>query len=164
MLVQGAGGGVSTALIAAGKRGRTPGLGDESFGAAPWPASSTSAPTRLSSRVPDCRNASTPCSTTSAQRPGRTRCAAFDRAARSSPAAQPAAHAPPAELNRVFFQQLRIIGSTMGTRQELVDLIDFVVTTGVRPVIDRVLPLASVRDGLAALIAGEVFGKVVVNP
>ena len=71
---------------------------------------------------------------------------------------------PPAELNRVFFQQLRIIGSTMGTRQELVDLIDFVVTTGLRPVIDRVLPLASVREGLAALIAGEVFGKVVVNP
>jgi NADPH:quinone reductase-like Zn-dependent oxidoreductase len=71
---------------------------------------------------------------------------------------------PPAELNRVFFQQLRIIGSTMGTRQELVDLIDFVVATGVRPVIDRVLPLARVREGLTALIAGEVFGKVVVQP
>jgi NADPH:quinone reductase-like Zn-dependent oxidoreductase len=69
--------------------------------------------------------------------------------------------APSAELSRVFFQQLRVVGSTMGSRVELVELLKFLEVTGVRPIIDRVLPLASARDGFAALEAGEVFGKVV---
>jgi NADPH:quinone reductase-like Zn-dependent oxidoreductase len=69
--------------------------------------------------------------------------------------------APSAELSRVFFQQLRVVGSTMGSRVELVELLNFLEVTGVRPIIDRVLPLASARDGFAALEAGEVFGKVV---
>ena len=65
------------------------------------------------------------------------------------------------ELNRIFFLQLKVIGSTMGTREELVRLLRFLDATGVRPVIDRVLPMADARDGLAALHAGHVFGKVV---
>lgn len=69
--------------------------------------------------------------------------------------------APVAELNRVFFQQLRIVGSTMGSRQELLELLRFCELTGVRPVVDRVLPLTSAVEGFAALLAGEVFGKVV---
>ena len=69
--------------------------------------------------------------------------------------------APAAELSRVFFQQLRIVGSTMGTRQELLQLLEFCEASGIRPVIDRVLPLASARDGFAALLSGDVFGKVV---
>jgi NADPH:quinone reductase-like Zn-dependent oxidoreductase len=69
--------------------------------------------------------------------------------------------APSAEVRRVFFQQLRVVGSTMGSRQELLELLRFCELTGVRPVVDRVLPLAQARDGFAALLAGEVFGKVV---
>jgi NADPH:quinone reductase-like Zn-dependent oxidoreductase len=69
--------------------------------------------------------------------------------------------APSAELSRVFFQQLRVVGSTMGSRQEFLRLLEFCVVAGVRPVIDRVLPLASARDGFAAMLSGEVFGKVV---
>lgn len=71
---------------------------------------------------------------------------------------------PPADLGRIFAGQLSVIGTTMGTRGQLSRLIEFCVRTGVRPVIDRVLSLSEVRDGLAALDAGEVFGKVVVLP
>jgi len=72
--------------------------------------------------------------------------------------------APPAELNRVFFLQLSIVGSTMGTRDELERLVRFCVDTGVRPVIDRTLPLAQAREGFAALLDGSVTGKVVLTP
>jgi NADPH:quinone reductase-like Zn-dependent oxidoreductase len=72
--------------------------------------------------------------------------------------------APSAELQRVFFLQLNIVGSTMGTRQELAQLARLCETTGIRPEIDRVLPLADARDGFAALAAGDVFGKIVFTP
>ncbi len=68
---------------------------------------------------------------------------------------------PPADLNRVFFLQLSVVGSTMGSRDQLARLTTFLEQTGVRPVIDRALPLTQARDGFAALIDGDVFGKVV---
>ena len=68
------------------------------------------------------------------------------------------------ELNRIFFLQLRVQGSTMGTRAELQALVEFLGTTGVSPLIDRTLPLARAREGFAAMHAGEVFGKVVFTP
>jgi len=71
---------------------------------------------------------------------------------------------PPADLNRIFFRQLAVIGTTTGTREELVALVNMLLVTGVRPVIDRVLPLAEAADGLAALAAGEVVGKVIIEP
>jgi D-arabinose 1-dehydrogenase-like Zn-dependent alcohol dehydrogenase len=49
----------------------------------------------------------------------------------------------------------------MGTRAELGALLDFMDVTGVRPVIDRVLPLSEARNGFKAMIDGDVFGKVV---
>jgi NADPH:quinone reductase-like Zn-dependent oxidoreductase len=69
--------------------------------------------------------------------------------------------APPAELSRVFFTQLTVTGSTMGSRDQLGRLARFCEQTGVRPVIDRVLPLAQARDGFAAMISGDLFGKIV---
>ncbi|MHB1595677.1 MAG: zinc-binding dehydrogenase [Streptosporangiaceae bacterium] len=68
---------------------------------------------------------------------------------------------PPADLTRIFFLQLSIVGSTMGTRDQLARLVRFCEQTGVRPLIDRTLPLARARDGIAAMISGELFGKVV---
>jgi NADPH:quinone reductase-like Zn-dependent oxidoreductase len=68
---------------------------------------------------------------------------------------------PPADLNRVFFLQLSVVGSTMGTRDQLARLLQFCQQTGVRPLIDRTLPLPQARDGFAAMIAGELFGKAV---
>ncbi|MFO7251925.1 MAG: zinc-binding dehydrogenase [Actinomycetes bacterium] len=68
---------------------------------------------------------------------------------------------PPAELNRVFFLQLSVVGSTMGTREQLERLARFLEQTGVRPVIDRTLPLDRAREGFEAMQRGELFGKVV---
>jgi len=68
---------------------------------------------------------------------------------------------PPAELNRVFFQQLSVVGSTMGSRGQLGRLLRFCEQTGVRPRIDRTLPLSQAANGFAAMIAGDLFGKVV---
>ena len=71
---------------------------------------------------------------------------------------------PPAELNRIFFLQLQVIGSTMGTRDELGQLISFLRLTGLRPRIDRTLPLERVAEGLAAMRDGNLVGKIVIEP
>ncbi|NHA66869.1 zinc-binding dehydrogenase [Phycicoccus flavus] len=66
-----------------------------------------------------------------------------------------------AELTKVFFKQLRVIGSTMGSRTELESLARFVVTSGIEPVVDSTMPLADARDGFARMVEGQVAGKVV---
>lgn len=66
-----------------------------------------------------------------------------------------------AELTRIFFLQLQVIGSTMGTRAELASLVNLLDATGTRPLVDRTLPMTDARDGFAAMAAGDVFGKVV---
>ncbi|NJP47837.1 zinc-binding dehydrogenase [Actinacidiphila epipremni] len=72
---------------------------------------------------------------------------------------------PAAELNRIFFLELKVVGSTMGDKDELADLLSFCELTGVRPVIDSVLPMDRAREGFERLERGEVFGKVVLtNP
>lgn len=71
---------------------------------------------------------------------------------------------PPAELNRVFFLQLQVVGSTMGTRDQLERLARFLVKTGTKPLIDRTLPLSQAREGFAAMETGDLFGKVVFTP
>lgn len=71
---------------------------------------------------------------------------------------------PPAELNRVFFLQLQVVGSTMGTRGQLERLARFLVKTGTRPLIDRTLPLSRAREGFAAMAEGDLFGKIVFTP
>ena len=72
---------------------------------------------------------------------------------------------PPAELNRVYFLQLAVVGSTMGTRDELEALVDLLVRTGVRPTIDAVVPLREARTAFERLASGDVVGKLVLtNP
>lgn len=66
-----------------------------------------------------------------------------------------------AQLTRIFFLQLSVIGSTMGTRAELDSLVKFLDATGARPLIDRAIPMQDARDGFAAMAGGDVFGKVV---
>jgi len=66
-----------------------------------------------------------------------------------------------AGLTRIFFLQLSVIGSTMGTRQELDALVRFLDATGTRPLVDRTLPMEQARDGFAAMAEGDVFGKIV---
>lgn len=71
---------------------------------------------------------------------------------------------PPADLNRVFFLQLSIVGSTMGSRDDLVELLTLLELTGARPLIDRVLPLERARDAFEAMARGHLRGKLVVTP
>jgi NADPH:quinone reductase-like Zn-dependent oxidoreductase len=66
-----------------------------------------------------------------------------------------------AMLTHIFFLQLRIIGSTMGTRTELAKLVALLDATGTRPLIDRTLPLEQAREGFEAMARGDVFGKIV---
>ena len=68
-----------------------------------------------------------------------------------------------AMLTHIFFLQLRIIGSTMGTRAELASLVSLMHATGVRPLIDRVLPMEQAREGFEAIASGDVFGKIVLT-
>jgi NADPH:quinone reductase-like Zn-dependent oxidoreductase len=65
------------------------------------------------------------------------------------------------ELNRIFFLQLRVIGSTMGTSTELGRLVSFLDATGTKPLVDRTVPMTEARDGFAAMNDGDVFGKIV---
>jgi NADPH:quinone reductase-like Zn-dependent oxidoreductase len=66
-----------------------------------------------------------------------------------------------AELQRLFFLQLRVVGSTMGTRDELADLLKFCSLTGIRPQIGTSLPLSDAVQGFEAMLAGETAGKIV---
>lgn len=68
---------------------------------------------------------------------------------------------PGAELNRVFFTQLSVIGSTMGTKDELEALIRMCAVTGVRPIIDVELPLTEAHEGFARMSEGRTNGKIV---
>ncbi len=69
--------------------------------------------------------------------------------------------AAPAELRRIFFLQLTVAGSTMGSRAELERLIAFCVEKDLRPRIDRTLPLADAREGFQAMLEGSFVGKIV---
>ena len=69
--------------------------------------------------------------------------------------------APPAELTRVFFLQLTVTGSTMGTRDELARLIQFCLERDIRPTIHSTMPLSDARTGFEAMYSGDVVGKIV---
>jgi len=72
-------------------------------------------------------------------------------------------HRAVTDLRRVFFLQQRIVGSTMGTRDELGRLVRLMAETGLRPVIDSVLPLEDALTAFRRLQDGDVFGKVVLT-
>jgi zinc-binding alcohol dehydrogenase/oxidoreductase len=70
---------------------------------------------------------------------------------------------PPAALHRVWWKQLSILGSTMGTPEDFRAVYDLVAAGKVRPVIDRVFPLAEARAAHERLEAGEQLGKIVLS-
>jgi NADPH:quinone reductase-like Zn-dependent oxidoreductase len=71
---------------------------------------------------------------------------------------------PGADLNRVFFLQLSVVGSTMGTRDELERLTRFCVERDLRPEVHSVRPLAEARGAFEVLASGEdLVGKLVLT-
>jgi NADPH:quinone reductase-like Zn-dependent oxidoreductase len=71
---------------------------------------------------------------------------------------------PPTDLRHVFFRQLSILGSTMGTAGELLEVLRFVGEGKLRPIVDRVLPLEDVRAAQQLLSERAQFGKIVLTP
>jgi NADPH:quinone reductase-like Zn-dependent oxidoreductase len=70
---------------------------------------------------------------------------------------------PPAQLHRIWWKQLTIFGSTMGTKEDFEGAYELVAGGRARPVVDSVFPLADVRAAHERLEAGEQFGKVVLR-
>lgn len=68
---------------------------------------------------------------------------------------------PSADLQRLFFLQMRVVGSTMGTKEELADLLTFCATTGTRPEIGLELPMEQAEQGFRAMLDGDTAGKIV---
>ena len=66
-----------------------------------------------------------------------------------------------AELQRLFFLQLRMVGSTMGTRDELRDLLSFLDITGLRPQIGAEMPMSEAARGFKMMLDGDTAGKIV---
>jgi NADPH:quinone reductase-like Zn-dependent oxidoreductase len=71
---------------------------------------------------------------------------------------------PAIDLRHVFFRQIEILGSTMGSKADLLAVLGHIAAGRLEPVVDRVLPLAAAADGHRALERREVFGKVVLEP
>jgi NADPH:quinone reductase-like Zn-dependent oxidoreductase len=162
MLVQGAGGGVSTALVllgrAAGMRvyvtSRDAAKAERAveLGAHEALESGARLPERVEA-VMETVGAATWAHSLRSLQPGGT---IVVSGATSGPN-------PPADLQRVFFRQLRVVGSTMGTRAELEGLVRLLRVTGVRPLVDDTFSLADGRAAYERLAHGEVFGKLVLT-
>jgi NADPH:quinone reductase-like Zn-dependent oxidoreductase len=74
-----------------------------------------------------------------------------------------AGHLPQVNLRRVFALQLEILGTSMGTSEELGALLALCAERGIRPVIDSEFGFSEVRDAFAKLHKGDVFGKIVID-
>ena len=161
VLVQGAGGGVATALIQLGaaagyrvwvtSRSEAKAARAVEIGAAAAFGSGERLPDRVDA-VLETVGAATWSHSVNSLKPGGT---IVISGATSGDAP------PKAELTKIFFKQLRVVGSTMGSRAELERLASFVAEAGIMPAIDSVLPLDRAREGFERMLHEDVFGKVV---
>ncbi|MGW3483998.1 zinc-binding dehydrogenase [Rhodococcus indonesiensis] len=72
--------------------------------------------------------------------------------------------APPLDLERLYMAKLRILGTTMGTRDDLEQLVRFCDERNIRPPIHSQFPLADAAEAFGAMIEGDLFGKVLLRP
>ena len=70
---------------------------------------------------------------------------------------------PPAALHRIWWKQLTIYGSTMGTKADFEGAYELVASGKARPVIDEVFPLEEARAAHERMEAGEQLGKIVLR-
>ncbi len=71
---------------------------------------------------------------------------------------------PNIDLRHIFFRQVEVLGSTMGSKADLLAVIAHVAAGRLRPVVDRVLPLAQAGEAHGVLERREAFGKIVLVP
>lgn len=163
VLVQGAGGGVATALVLLARQAglrvwvtsRAEERGERAvgLGAHAWVPTGSRLPERVDA-VMESVGAATWSHSINSLRPGGTVVICG-----TTSGAEPAK----AELTKIFFRPLRVIGSTMGTRDELQDLVGLLVATGLRPVIDSTTSLTAAREAFERLESGTGFGKLVIT-
>ncbi len=72
--------------------------------------------------------------------------------------------APQTDLRQIFFRQVQVIGSTMGSHREFLDVMKCVFRGQLKPVIDRVLPLKDAPKGHELIEQRAIFGKIVLTP
>jgi NADPH:quinone reductase-like Zn-dependent oxidoreductase len=161
VLVQGAGGGVATAAVVlakalgarvyatsrdAGKRERITELGATAF------ESGARLPERVDAVIETVGEATFEHS---------MKCTKFG--GRIVVSGATSGHLPKVDLRRVFALQLEILGTSMGTPEELGGLMELMARTGARPIIDSVHPFSKAREAFERLHSGDVFGKVVLD-
>jgi NADPH:quinone reductase-like Zn-dependent oxidoreductase len=74
-----------------------------------------------------------------------------------------AGHAPKIDLRHIFFRQVQIVGSTMGSKGSLFTVLSHIAAGRLRPVVDRVIPLWEAPAAHSVLEARQAFGKVVLE-
>jgi NADPH:quinone reductase-like Zn-dependent oxidoreductase len=72
-------------------------------------------------------------------------------------------HTPPTNLQRIFWNDLSIFGSSSGSRAEFQKVLDFISVTGCKPIIDRIFPLNEAAQAHQRLEADKQFGKIVLR-
>lgn len=70
---------------------------------------------------------------------------------------------PPADLRRIFRRQIRIQGSTMGTPVEMAEMMALLARTGARPIVAAAYPRSAAKKAFEQVLSGDVFGKVVLT-
>lgn len=63
----------------------------------------------------------------------------------------------------IFWKQLSIHGTTMGTRDEFLSMLDFVEGRSIKPVVDKVFPLEEAEMAMRRMERGDQFGKIVLK-
>lgn len=71
---------------------------------------------------------------------------------------------PPADLSSLFMRDITVYGTYMGSRQQLVQLVNLLRVTGRRPVIDSVWDLTAAAEAVERMLGGEAFGKIIIRP
>jgi D-arabinose 1-dehydrogenase-like Zn-dependent alcohol dehydrogenase len=70
---------------------------------------------------------------------------------------------PDIPTRTLYWKQLSINGTTMGTRDEFLSMLDFVESRNLKPVIDKIYPLDQINEAMDRIKQGNQFGKIVLN-